>query len=170
MTTGLLLVLSLSLVVGSLSLPTASAALLTAWVPTARLFPESFSSIIGAMATFEGTLQAYSVGGDSQFGSFITKADVILETNLLQASDDLSAALEALNVELIKNYASLSKEQQQAIEQAYSSLGSYLEKLAEDATQIVQDDGKSTITFEFLVDKSTTNKFGGYWIGFALGD
>jgi hypothetical protein len=99
---------------------------------------KTLSSFLEAVAKFEGTLQAYSVSGDPN-----------VEEQVFLASDGISSSLESLNAKLTDVYDDLSKEQQLAVEDAYISLGSYLEKLAEEANQIFQDeDGKPKAQFE----------------------
>jgi hypothetical protein len=147
---------------------TASAALLGSWVPSIQSVitgggtGKPFSSVIGAVAEFEGTLQAYSVSGSPN-----------IEEQVFLASDALSTSLDAFNVELTGVYSSLSEKEQLAVIEAYSSLGVYLEELAEEANKTFQDDeGKQMANFEFQVDvdEKSVNKFGGYWIGFTLGE
>ena len=149
---------------GSLSLPIASAALTTAWVPSVKTVDvvsatKSFSSIIEAVAKFEGTLHAYSVSDDPT-----------VEAQVLLASNALSKSLASLNAELIKNYASLSKDQQEAIAEAYLSLGSYLAKLAEEANEIFEDDdGKAKATFEVQeIGEIAPNLPNQFWVGSAV--
>jgi hypothetical protein len=137
----------LSVFLVSVMSSTASAALLGSWAPSLRSVITSetgsttFSSLIQAVATFEGTLQAYSVSGDPN-----------VEEQVFLASEGISASLDTLNSELTEVYPNLSKEQQSAVKDAYLSLGSYLEKLAEEANQLFQDeDGKSLPKFEVQV-------------------
>ncbi len=160
--TGLLLALSLGLVLGSLPLPTASAALTGTWVPSVRSVvttvpSKSFSKVIGAVAKFEGTLKAYSVSEEQN-----------LKEQVFLASDGISASLESLNAELKEIYPDLTKEQQQAIAQAYLSVGSYLEKLAEEANQVFQDEGRSAATFEVeKIGEIAPNLANQLWVGSA---
>jgi hypothetical protein len=121
---------------------TASAAILGTWVPcvaTTRtgVASRSFSSVIEAVAQFEGTVQAYSVSGDPT-----------VEEQVLLASDGISSSLESLNAELTEIYPSLDKVEQDAIVEAYSSMGSYLVDLADEANQIFQEGGKSNVYFQ----------------------
>jgi hypothetical protein len=160
---GLLIVLSLSLVLVSMFPTTASAALTTAWTPSVKTVSvvtpsKSFFSIIGAVAKFEGTLQAYSVSEDPN-----------LEEQLFLASDEISASLKSLNVELKEIFSSLDEDQQLAIIEVYSSLGSYLVELAEEANQVFQEEGRSTVTFEVQkigeIAKNLPNQL---WVGSAV--
>jgi ABC-type transporter MlaC component len=142
----------------------ASAAIFTTWVPsvnTTRISTasKSFSSVIEAVAKFEGTLQAYSVSGDQN-----------VEEQVFFASDKISDSLAILNFELTNVYKDLSPEQQSALEDAYISLGSYLQKLAEEANQIFQDeDGKAKATFEVqeigIIFENLPNQL---WVGSAI--
>jgi hypothetical protein len=118
-----------------------------------------FSGLIGAIATFEGTLQAYSVSENPN-----------VEVQVFLASNEISSSLDALNSELADVYKDLSKEQQLAVEDAYLSLGSYLEKLAEEANQIFQDeDGKAKAQFEVQeVDIIFENLPNQLWVGSVI--
>jgi hypothetical protein len=151
----------------SVTFPTASAAIMGSWVPSISTVrttsaTKPFSSVIEAVAKFEGTLQAYSVSGDQN-----------VEEQVFLASDGVSSSLESLNAELTEIYSSLDKVQQDAIVEAYLSMGSYLVDLSDEANQIFQgEDEKPMANFEYQVDieEKSVNKFGGYWIGFTLGE
>jgi hypothetical protein len=123
---------------------------------------KTLSSFLEAVAKFEGTLQAYSVSGDPN-----------VEEQVFLASEDISSSLESLNAELTAVYSSLGEEEQSALIEVYSSLGVYLGELAEEATKTFQDDeGTQMANFEFQedIDGKSVNKFGGYWIGFSIGE
>jgi hypothetical protein len=127
----------------------------------AEAFP-SLAQVNADILTFEGLLKAYSVNENP-----------IVEEQVFLASNALSTSLEALNKELTELYYNSSEEQKLALEDAYLFLGSNLEKLAAEANQVfLEEDGKEKAQFGFQVDKdeSRPNKFGGYWIGFMLGD
>jgi hypothetical protein len=106
---------------------------------------KTLSSFLEAVAKFEGTLQAYSVSGDPN-----------VEEQVFLASDEITASLDALNKELTGVYDNLGEEQQSALKDAYSSLGSYLDNLAGEANQIFQDvKGRSLPQFEVEIDKTS---------------
>jgi hypothetical protein len=116
----------------SVTASTASAAILGTWVPsiaTTRVGSasgsRSFSSVIGAVAQFEGTLRAYSVSGDPN-----------VEEQLILASDELVASAEALDAELIEIYPSLTEDQKLALKYEYSSLGLYFDVLEDEFNQL----------------------------------
>ena len=145
----------------------ASAAILGTWVPsiaTTRIGSasgesRSFSSVIEAVAQFDGTLQAYSVSEDQN-----------VEEQLLLASDKISDSLVILNSELTNIYKDLSIGQQSDLEDAYISLGLCLETLADEANQIFQDeDGKVNATFEVqevgVIFENLPNQL---WVGSAI--
>jgi ABC-type transporter MlaC component len=118
---------------------TASAAMLGTWVPSVRSIrstsaTKAFSTIIKAVAQFEGTLQAYSVNQSPE-----------LEEQLTLASEDLIDSAEALEVELTEIYSTLLPEQQPAFIEAYSSLDSYFEELNDEKDQLSKDLGGSIL-------------------------
>lgn len=144
--------------------PSASAAILRTWVPSVAttrtgVASMSFSSVIGAVAQFEGTLQAYSVSEDQN-----------VEEQVLLASDKISDSLLTLNSELTNIYKDLTSEQQSDLKDAYISLGSYIETLADEANQIfLDDDGKAKATFEVqevgVIFENLPNQL---WVGSAI--
>jgi hypothetical protein len=147
-----------------MSTPTVSAALTTAWTPSLKTIDvvsatKTFSSLIKAVAKFEGNLQAYSVSEDPN-----------LEKQVLLASNDISKSLEYFNTELKENYPYLTKEQQEAFKDVYLSLGSYLEKLADEANQIFNgEDGKAKVTFEVQeIGEIAPNLANQIWVGSAV--
>jgi cell shape-determining protein MreC len=111
----------------------ASAAIMGSWVPSISTVrttsaTKPFSSVIDAVAKFEGTLQAYS-----------TNQNPYLEEQLLLASEDLITSAESLDAELTEIYSSLSPEQQSAILEIYSSLDSFFEELDVKTDQISKE-------------------------------
>jgi hypothetical protein len=125
---------------------TASAAIMGTWVPSVQSVrgtsagaSRSFSSVIEAVAKFEGTLQAYSVNQSPK-----------LEEQLTLASENLIDSAESLDAELTDIYSTLLPEQQTAFKEAYSSLVSYFEELNDEKNQLSKDLGGSILDdFDF---------------------
>ena len=68
-----------------------------------------------------------------------------------------------------KVYEDLGPDEQLAVRDAYSSLGSYLEELADEANQLFRVDEKSTAQFEVIKIGEIAPKLPNqYWVGSAV--
>lgn len=142
------------------------AGLAASWVPSVHSsnsgswsIPKSLSRkaayLNSAVGRFEGLLNAYSV--NQKKDANIANKQVQLDN----ASRNLGNALEQFNLALLEVYPTLPEEEQSVVEEVYSSLGIYLEDLAEDANSVlgrevfrVEYSESSMDSFDFLDPKS----------------
>lgn len=88
-----------------------------------------------ALGKFNGLLNAYFSHHDSEVWNQPIRSYSI-KKQLSIATNDLSSSLEQFNTALMEVYPTLSEEEQLAVREAYSSLGSYLEDLAAETNSI----------------------------------